>query len=120
MLRYTLGSSAEPSTFSYAYVAPTPRSGVRARVVTYEDVGDGQTTDVSWFPELDEWEPEFDADGNLIGEPDPGERSFETVEAAFEFLESEHDIHDQRWRHESMIGDDYLAARSAAVSTPET
>lgn len=119
LLKYALGRNGEPPTLTHVYVAPTPRSGVHAQAVTLEDVGDGQTADVSWFPEVDEWEPEFDDDDNLIGEPDPRERSFSTVEEAFEFLESEHDVHDQRWRHESMIGDEYLAARSAAISSPE-
>lgn len=115
LLTYVPGTGGEASKFTYVYVAPTPRSGVNARAVTLEDVGDGQTADVSWFPEVDEWEPEFDDAGNLIGDPDPSQRSFSTVEEAFAALEAEHDVSDDRWRHESMVGDDYLAARQAAL-----
>lgn len=118
MLAYVPGTGGEAPRFTYVYVAPTPRSGVRARAVTLEDVGDGRMADVSWFPEVDQWEPEFDAAGNLIGEPDPGRRSFSTVEEAFAALEAEHDIDDERWRHESMLGDDYLTARQTALGTP--
>lgn len=118
MLEYIPGTGGEAPRFTFVYVAPTPRSGVKARTVTLEDVGDGYTMDVSWFPEVDQWEPEFDAAGNLIGEPDPGERSFSTVEEAFEALEAEHNVTDERWRHESMLGDDYLEARQAALEIP--
>ena len=57
MLKYAPGEGGESPTFTYVYVAPTPRSGVKARAVPLEDVGDGQSADVSWFPEIDEWEP---------------------------------------------------------------
>ena len=115
MLTYVPATRGETPKFTYVYVAPTPRSGVRARAVTLADVGDGQLADVSWFPEVDGWEPEFDAVGNLIGDPDPSQRSFSTVEEAFAALEGEHDVSDDRWRHESMVGEDYLAARHAAL-----
>lgn len=79
---------------------------------------DGHMADVSWFPQVDQWEPEFDAAGNLIGEPDPGMRSFSTVEEAFAAMEAEHHVDDEGWRHESMLGDEYLAARQAGLGTP--
>lgn len=118
LLEYVPGADGEPPKFTYVYVAPTPRLGVSARAVTVEDVGDGETADVTWFPEVDAWEPEFDDAGDLIGEPDPSDRSFSTVDEAFAALEAEHDVRDDRWRHESMVGDEYLAARQAALGDP--
>ena len=115
VLGYQREAGSGPGTLTFAYIAPSPREGIRARVMTVEDVGDGQSADMSWFPEVDEWEPEFDAAGSLLNGPDPAERTFPSAEEAFDAMSTESSAADESWHHESMIGDEYLAARKAAL-----
>jgi hypothetical protein len=118
LLRYVRGAGGSPSTFTCVYVASTPRSDVVARRATYEDVGDGVEADLSWFPEVDEWESEVDADGALLNGPDLGERRFPNADEAFQTLRVDLGTNDERWRHESMIDEEYLSARRTALTAP--